>query len=209
MKETKESDRRTFLKASGGALLAVGSVGVLETSGQHHKKVNLAAVDDDERNGASGSATVSFGGWMTPLDRFTFLPPPTANHHELIPNVAKIKAGGYVNFIISGLHVVAIYGDGTKPNDIDENILVPGRPAMTPPIINDSTNRIYRGIDPVIRTPAGPTDLGAFLLDRVEVVHFPQPGKYLVICAVRPHFLEGMFGYVRVVGGRSGQDGGE
>lgn len=194
MKRTKTNDRRSFLKTSGGALLAIGGAAAVQTSGQHHGKSDFAANGDP-----LDSATVSFGGWMTPLDRFTTLPPPPTNHHVMIPDVAKIKAGGYVNFVISGLHVISIYGNGTTPDDIDTTDLVPGRPAMTPPIINSPAGRIYRGIDPVVRTPTGPTDLGAFVLDRVEVVHFATRGKYLVICAVLPHFNEGMFGYVRVL----------
>ena len=41
--------------------------------------------------------------------------------------------------------------------------------------------------------------------DRVEVVRFPQPGRYLVICGVLPHFFDPatgefiMYGYVRVL----------
>src|SRR5687768_2171594 len=126
MKKKNDSDRRNFLKASGGALIAAGTIGLVETDAQHHRKVAYSVANDP-----LGSATVSFGGWMSgftpPLDRFTApLPPPPANHHELIPNVAKIKAGGYVNFIISGLHVVAIYDNGTNPSrDIDKTILTP------------------------------------------------------------------------------------
>ena len=41
------------------------------------------------------------------------------NHHELIPKVVKIKAGGAVNFIISGLHNVIVYDDGTRSREID------------------------------------------------------------------------------------------
>ena len=37
------------------------------------------------------------------------------------------------------------------------------------------------------------------LSDRVEVVHFPDPGRYLVICGVLPHFNDGMYGYVEVI----------
>ena len=198
----KENDRRKFLKATGGALLAAGSVGVFEAYAQHHKKVAYSVADDP-----LGSATVSFGGWMSgftpPLDRFTNpLPPPPANHHELIPNVAKIKAGGYVNFIISGLHVVAIYDNGTKPEDIDKTILTPlGGPL--PPVISDPDRRIYRGPNPVIS--AGPPPV--INLDRVEVVHFDDPGTYLVICAVLPHFNEGMYGYVRVLPNGPGSAG--
>ena len=190
MKANKESDRRDFLKSSGAALLALGTAGALSASAQHHGKPTGSPANDP-----LGSATVSFGGWMTdpPLDRFTALPPPSANHHELIPHNARIKAGGYVNFIISGLHVVVIYDDGTRPEDINTGLLVPG-PRFGPPIINDPNRRVYRGIDPVISS--GPPPI--VNLDRVEVVHFENPGRYLVICGVLPHFLEGMFGYVTV-----------
>jgi plastocyanin len=199
MKDTTASDRRAFLKVSGGALLAAGTAGALATSGQHHKNVNALASGDP-----LGSATVSFGGWMTPLDRFTTLPPPSANHHVLVPNVAKIKAGGYVNFIISGLHVVAVYDDGHQPSDIDAGILVPP-PRFGPPIMNDANRRIYRGIDPVISSGPPPV----LNLDRVEVVHFADPGTYLVICAVLPHFAEGMYGYVRVLPNKTNEVGGK
>jgi plastocyanin len=199
MKKTKDSDRRGFLKATGGALIAAGSIGLIDASAQHHKKASFSVAGDP-----LGSATVSFGGWMAnftpPLDRFTSpAGPPPSNHHELIPNVAKIKAGGYVNFVISGLHVVTIYDDGTKPSDIDPNVLIPlGGPL--PPVINDANRRIYRGVNPVINPGPPPV----FVTDRVEVVHFEVPGTYLVICGVRPHFMEGMFGYVRVLSGGDG-----
>src|SRR5687768_3848835 len=191
MKGKKEHDRRNFLKTSGAALLALGSAGVIEASGQHHRPINFSAGNDP-----LGNATVSFGGWMTnpPLDRFTVPPPPSANHHELIPHTARIKAGGYVNFIISGLHVVAVYDDGTRPEDINTSLIVLG-PRFGPPIINDPNRRIYRGIDPVISSGPPPV----LNLDRVEVVHFDRPGTFLVICAVLPHFAEGMFGYVTVL----------
>lgn len=41
--------------------------------------------------------------------------------------------------------------------------------------------------------------------DRIEVVNFPNPGRFLVICGVLPHFFDQatgefiMFGYVRVL----------
>lgn len=198
MKKADESDRRKFLKVSGGALIAAGSVGLFEASAQHHKKVEYSAANDP-----LGSATVSFGGWMTdftpPLDRFTNpLPPPPSNHHVLIPNIAEIKAGGYVNFIISGLHIIAIYGEGargpTRASDIDRTIVTPLGPQL-PPVISDPNRRVYRGPNPVIS--AGPPPVINF--DRVEVVHFENPGTYFVTCVVLPHFNEGMNGYVRVL----------
>lgn len=138
------------------------------------------------------SATVSFGLWMTspPLDRFPNSSPTRfMNNHVLVPNIVTIKAGGSVNFIISGLHNISIYDDGTEPEDIDTTLVVntTGTPNDVP-IINDSTNRIYRGLDPSLQAS-----------DRVEVVEFLEPGTYLVICGVLPHFNAGMYGYVRVL----------
>jgi plastocyanin len=104
----------------------------------------------------------------------------------------KIKAGGTVNFIIAGLHNVNVYDDGTQPGDINTTITRPttGVPAGVP-LINDPNRRIYSGLDPS-RQPN--------TFDRVEVVHFPKPGTYLVICGVRPHFVnDHMFGFVKVV----------
>jgi uncharacterized cupredoxin-like copper-binding protein len=35
--------------------------------------------------------------------------------------------------------------------------------------------------------------------DRVEVVHFPDPGTYLVVCGILPHLQAGMYGWVTVL----------
>jgi plastocyanin len=116
--------------------------------------------------------------------------PAAANHHELISNEVTIKAGGTVNFIISGLHQVIVYGDGTKPENINTTLTTgtTGTPLGTL-LIDDPNNRIYRGLDPSLQPR-----------DRVEVVHFPNPGTYLVICGVRNHFVnDGMFGFVKVL----------
>ena len=134
------------------------------------------------------NATVSFGAWMTPLDRFPNVSPIPANHHALMPNEVKIKAGGSVNFIISGFHHVLVYDDGTQPGDIRTNMVISPTNQPVPPLIADPRNRIYRGLDPSTQPQ-----------DRVEVVHFEKPGTYLVICGVLPHFQEGMFGYVTVL----------
>jgi hypothetical protein len=142
------------------------------------------------------TATVSFGLWETnpPLDRFFGNPPMGAqNHNEMIPNTATIVISpetvndGGVNFIISGNHVVAIYDDGTQPEEINTNLLVPGI-TLGGGIIDDPNKRIYRGPNETAATGAR---------DRVEVVHFAKPGTYLVICAIRSHFVNnGMYGYV-------------
>jgi plastocyanin len=140
--------------------------------------------------GILSNATVSFGAWMTtpPVDRFPNLSPRAANHHELIPQLALIKVGGTVNFIVAGFHQVIVYDDGTKPNDINDEMTIPPTNQPAPLLINDPNNRIYRGLDPSTQPQ-----------DRVEVVQFANPGTYLVICGVQPHFREGMYGFVKVI----------
>jgi hypothetical protein len=153
-------------------------------------------VDEFRLSGRRADATVSFGLWQTdpPLDRFAGNPAMGAgNHHEVIPNVSRInisrRDSGGVNFIISSNHVVAIYDDGTRPEDIDPNLLVPGI-TTAGGVIDDPDKRIYRGANETAPTGAR---------DRVEVVHFSKPGTYLVICAVRNHFLmDRMYGFVVV-----------
>jgi hypothetical protein len=157
-----------------------------------------ATADDDRRGGRRSNATVSFGLWETdpPLDRFFGNPPMGArNHHEMIPNSVAIRISpetvndGGVNFIISGNHVVAIYDDGTKPEEINPNLLVSGI-TTAGGVIDDPNKRIYRGVNETAQTGAR---------DRVEVVHFAKPGTYLVICAIRSHFVDdGMYGFVVV-----------
>ena len=41
-----------------------------------------------------------------------------ANVHKLVSFETKIKAGGTVNFIIGGFHLVTVYGPGTDFDDI-------------------------------------------------------------------------------------------
>ena len=181
----KKTSRRNLLKGTAVA-------GVSAALGLTIKPIPVAAEEPHKHQPISGplaNATVSFGGWPTDpaLDRFPNLGAPgLPNVHQLIPNEVKIKAGGSVNFIIAGFHHVLVYDDGTQPGDINPNMLVPG--SSPPGLIDDPDNRIYRGLDPRL-----------FPQDRVEVVHFSKPGIYLVTCGVLPHFLDRMFGFVRVI----------
>jgi plastocyanin len=183
----KKTSRRNLLKGTAVA-------GVSAALGLTVKPETLLAGEESHKHqpiaGPLANATVSFGGWPTdpPLDRFPDLGAPgKPNVHQLIPNEVKIKAGGSVNFIIGGFHHVLVYDDGTQPDDINVNSLVPG--SSPPGLIDDPNHRIYRGMDPRL-----------FPQDRVEVVNFSNPGTYLVMCGVRPHFVnDRMFGFVRVL----------
>ena len=181
--------RREFVGKLGigsAALAAAAAVGSgvkpSAAAGQHKH----GTVD-----GPLASATVSFGQWKTdpPLDRIGGPTPPPTNQHLLIPYAPTIRAGGSVNYIISGLHQVLIYGPGTTMESINPGILVPSGEGF-PPLIADATNRIYRGPNPVALLPN---------IDRVEVVTFAHPGTYLVVCGVLPHFEDNMHGWVKVI----------
>lgn len=99
-------------------------------------------------DGPLSQATVSFGQWQTDpsLDRFTVPNDRTRNDHFLIPQEVQIRAGGAVNFIISGFHEPVIYDAGTQSGDINAALLVPG--SSPPGLIDDPQDRIFRGLDP-------------------------------------------------------------
>lgn len=166
-------------------------------------------------DGPLANATVSFGQWdpndpdllpaETPLDRLLGDPGMgRGNNHELIPQIATIKEGGAVNFVISGGHVLAVYDNGTQPEDINTTNIEPGAscPTTAGGVLSDSVKRIYRG--PCFSTNVGtapPTTVTR--RDGVEVVQFSKPGTYLVICARKNHFVnDGMFGFVKVLPGK-------
>jgi plastocyanin len=193
--------RRQFFQAAGVGSAALAALstsrsaeGAARTAAQHAH----AAI-----SGPNATATVSFGAWV-PGSRFPNLgaaPMLPNNAHVMIPNEVQIKAGGTVNFIIAGFHQIAVYGNGTRPEDIDTSLTVGVTTPPGAPLINDANNRVYRGIDPSVfpsltGPPQGPGQ--PRLHDRVEVVHFPERGRYLVICAVLPHFEEEMWGWVKV-----------
>jgi|SRR5687767_5983516 len=166
-------NRKAFLASCAAAVPAAASIGWSARGAQGEPLAN---------------ATVSFGAWMTPVDRFPNLSPRSANHHALMPNEVTIHCGGAVNFIVAGFHLVLVYDDGTQPGDINKSLLISPTNQAVPPLIADPNRRIYRGLDP-----------STVPQDRVEVVTFEHPGTYLVACGVLPHFNEGMYGYVRVV----------
>lgn len=205
----EKTTRRNLLRAAAiGGVTATGlgaALGAEPTASKNDEHAGHAAnlFDFDWRN----NHTVSFGNWSpstaVPLDRMapeTVPPAPPGgpnprnrNGHFLIPSPVHVRAGDTVSFIISGFHQLAVYGPNWQPSDVDRTNLLLSPPMTFPPLINDPNHRVYRGLDP--RTMPGNQD-------RVEVVAFNERGKFLVICAVLPHFFEAgdfvMFGYVHV-----------
>jgi hypothetical protein len=103
----------------------------------------------------------------------------------------RILRDGVVHFLVAGFHELAIYNPGKTTDDVTV------RAGET--FINDANNRFYKGIVPA-GGPLGtaPTIDPSNARNRVESVAFLEPGTYLVICNIRTHFENGMFGYVEV-----------
>jgi plastocyanin len=135
------------------------------------------------------TATVQFG---LP-DVGSPFPPPLGHDQSvhakdnLVPRTVVIKAGGTVTFNTFGVHQVAIYDDGTEPEDIDTSIVRP-TPCVggAPLLINDGDRRLAVFDQPCAGGPAAPS------------YTFTEPGRYLVICAFLPHFEVQMWGWVIV-----------
>jgi len=112
-------------------------------------------------------------------------------NHVMIPDTVRLKQDGVVHFLVTGFHEIVIY----NPGKTDDDVAVP--PSGT--FINDQSNRFYSGIVPAGGPNATPgTTNPSNAQNRVESVAFLEPGTYLVICNIRTHFNNGMFGYIEV-----------
>jgi plastocyanin len=188
--------RRDFFGRSGaGAVMFSLFPGARRSEAQHEGK-----------SGPLATATMSFGAWRTdmtpPTDRHSNPQSgPAINWHPVVPHQVTIAAGGTVNFVVAGLHQIAVYDDGIQPSDINAALSAPDAPN----VIDDPNGRIYRGLNPnPLRTPISvgtpPAIQHVVWRDRVEVVHFAHPGTYLVICTVRSHFVDHqMWAWVKVL----------
>lgn len=191
--------RRAFVGKLGMGSAMLATAGLAEAGHGDHE-------DHRALTGPLAGATVSFGAWPVgtvdaPLDRtVTPFAPIAPNVHALLPQTVTIKQGGSVRFIIAGFHQIAVYAPRTKPDDIDTSVLlpIPGAPPVVG-LIDDPRNRIYRGLDPRLLSPAPPAPPNLLSEDRVEVVGFSKRGTYLVICTLNVHLADGMFGWVRVI----------
>lgn len=212
----KKTTRRNLLKtaAIGGATAAglstVFAADQKPGGGSDHAHDNRPLTDK------RAHVIVAFGQWdadpARPLDRWPIneeLETRTRNVHSMLPFEAEVDAGGAVSFIISGFHQILIYGPGRELADVKLAatglILPPFGPF--PPLVNYTTDLVYRGLDPRVlqyvpipavpmsTIPAGTANP---VVDRIESVNFKEPGRYLVICGVKPHFDTDMHGYVNV-----------
>lgn len=100
------------------------------------------------------------------------------------PRTTVISAGGTVTFRVAPAHKPAIYEPGVRPDDVDVTAVVDaGLPFPFPPLINDTEGRIVGGSETTLNTNFGTGEVIEFQWT------FEEPGRYLVICEVLPHFV--------------------
>ena len=129
----------------------------------------------------------------------TYFPPGEhdASFHakdKITPRVTHLSVGGTVTFDMGTFHGVAVYTPGTTPEDIVvsdatlKDVVVPFPPGILEDfIIDDPNNRLAM------------SDLSQAPMQWTVSGIFNQPGRYLVICYVTPHFTGAkMYAYIDV-----------
>jgi hypothetical protein len=161
------------------------------------------SVRADDKDKVPGSVTVAFGAGLN-----TALPPPNGlpNHHILPQEITvritrakkldgtKVFVPATVNFIVSGFHYVWVYNSGVKLDDVKANIPATGT------FVNYDVGVFAKGVNP--GTPPAFADANvnpSGVQNRTDSFGFSTPGRYLVICNVRGHLLDGMYAWVNVV----------
>jgi len=165
--------------------------------------------NDNDNDKTPTSVTVAFGTGNNNAQ-----PGNTPNHHVL-PQEVKVRLSkarkldgtvvpvpATVNFIVSGFHWIWTYMPGVRLAEVRANIPAAGT------FVNYDVNVYAKGVFP--GTPPAFTDATLFPLssaqNRTDSIAFSAPGRYLVICNVRGHFVDGMYAWVRVVDGDHDDD---
>lgn len=208
----EKTTRRHLLRAAAvGGVTATGLIAALGAKEQAPGSSQEHAHDNNPFTGPRAHVLVSFGQWdvdpARPFDRHpinTATENRTRNVHLLLPFEVDIDAGGAVSFVISGVHQILIYAGRTLA-EVQAGFKTSGTtlPPVPPGLVEYTPDRVYRGLNPFalqyqpLAEPQADTP-NNMVVDRVEGVNFKEPGRYLVVCGVVPHFNEGMHGYVNV-----------
>ena len=109
---------------------------------------------------------------------------------QINPRTLVVAAGTTVRFQVNPTHRVAVYDDGTQPEDIE----------VSPATLVTLGGRPRFGVDdPDGRLAIQPASAFSFTTPSTFAYTFTEPGRYLVICGVTPHFVNfNMYGWVDV-----------
>jgi hypothetical protein len=144
----------------------------------------------------------------------TAQPGNTPNHHiipqEFTVKITKAKkldgtvvfVPATVNFIVSGFHWPWVYNNGVSVAEI--KTFTEAHPGLfvNYEVVTGSVSNVFaKGVNP--GTPPTFADRGALAtsgdMNRTDSFGFSLPGRYLVICNVRGHFIDGMYAWINVV----------
>ena len=145
--------------------------------------------------GIPSHVTVEFG-----RDRVGSPFPPPDGHDasghardKMFPREVVIARGGSITFDMGTFHQVVIFAAGTQPGDVDASATVdltdPSGAVIIPDFLIDVSGSAL-AVAPFSFAPLSWTSPAGT---------FDEPGLYLVICAVVPHFVgANMYAWVRV-----------
>ena len=148
-------------------------------------------------------------------------PGNTPNHHILPPDIKVriskamrlngdvVTVPATVNFIVSGFHWPWVYRPGVTLQEVVDHIpnaLFVNYEVVTLGVSNVFAKGIFPGTPPTF-TDAGPFPLSG-TMNRTDSFAFSTPGRYLVICNVAPHLVDGMYAWIRVVDDEDGDHDG-
>lgn len=136
--------------------------------------------------GPPATAVVRFGNNDAGTSRFGPEHPSSHARDNIIPTTTVIRAGGTVTFLVQAPHRLAIYEPGVRPEDIRlipgvtlvNHVGPPGPPLIPNFYIEEPNGRLFAEPFPSFGPP------------REVSYTFDEPGRYLVICAITPHFSE-------------------
>ena len=156
---------------------------------------------DKDKDKVPASITVAFGAGLN-----TAQPGNTPNHHvipqEFSVRITKAKkldgtvvtVPATVNFIVSGFHYVWVYLPGVTLQEVKDHVPAAGT------FVNYDVHVFAKGVTP--GTPPAFADASvnpSGVMNRTDSFGFSVPGRYLVICNVRGHFLDGLYAWINVV----------
>jgi len=162
---------------------------------------------DDGEDNTPTHVTVAFGTGNNNAQ-----PGNTPNHHILPPDLRVrlskarrlngdvVTVPATVNFIVSGFHWPWVYRPGVTLQEVVDHIpnaLFVNYEVVTLGVSNVYAKGVFPGTPPTF-ADAGPFPLSG-TMNRTDTVAFSTPGRYLVICNVAPHLVDGMYAWVRVV----------
>jgi hypothetical protein len=163
---------------------------------------------DKDKDKTPGRITVSFGTGNNNAQAGN-----TPNHH-VIPQEFKVRitsarkldgtmvvVPASVNFIVSGFHWPWVYRPAVSLDEVKAHIPAAGTFVNYEVVTGGVSNVFAKGVFP--GTPPAFADATFSPLssaqNRTDSFGFSTPGRYLVICNVRGHFVDGMYAWITVL----------